>query len=189
MNPADSHTVTRLLERVRAGEHGATDSLAEVLYTELRGIAGALVAKERRDHTLQPTALVHEAWMRVAPHVESVRDRVHFLAIAARAMRRILVDYARRAKRQKRGADRKRVTLDETFGWMPAGGLDLVALNDSLDVLARLNERHARVVELRVLGGLTIAESADILGVSHTTIESDWFTAKAWLRTELGSTE
>ncbi len=186
MKAACPRTVTRLLDRVRSGEKDAAASLAEILYTELRGIAGALVAKERKGHTLQPTALVHEAWLRLAPHVDQVRDRIHFFAIASQAMRRVLIDHARSHRRLKRADRHKQVELDDSLGWVRGDGLDLVDLNDSLDRLANLNARHAQVVELRILGGLTIAESAEVLGVSHTTIENDWFTAKAWLRTEMG---
>ncbi len=178
-------TVTQLLRDVQSGETDASESLLDLVYDELRGLASALFARERDGHTLQPTALVNEAWLRLADHLDHVEDRVHFFAIAAQAMRRVLVDHARRCRRKKRGDGYQRVTLDDRLGWVQSEGYELVELDDSLTRLATLNPRHARVVELRILGGLTIAEAASVLGVSTSTIECDWFTAKAWLRTEL----
>lgn len=183
--PLDHKTVTKLLRDVRSGEEQATESLLAIVYDELRAVASALFANERSGHTLQPTALVHEAWLKLAPHLDHVEDRVHFFAIASRAMRRILIDHGRRARRQKRGAGRKRVTFDEQGSWPKPEGIDLVDLGEVLARLATLNDRHARVVDLRILGGLTIPETAQVLGVSHTTVEADWFMAKSWLRTEL----
>lgn len=178
-------TVTRLLGGVRDGDEDASEQLLELVYDELRRLASSIFAAERHDHTLQPTALVNEAWIKLAGHIDEIRDRVHFFAISSRAMRRVLIDHARRCRSKKRGDGRRRVTLDERLGWVQSEGVDLVELEDSLARLASLNPRHARVVELRVLGGLTIAEAAQVIGVSHATIEGDWFTAKSWLRTEL----
>lgn len=184
--PPDPQTVTRLLHGVRAGEAPAIQELLPVVYDELRGLARALFSDERRAHTLQPTALVHEAWMKLGSHLDGVEDRRHFFALASRAMRQVLADHARQRSRQKRGSVRQRVTLDTSLAAAGSAQVDLVDLDDSLARLASLNERHARVVELRLLGGLTIADTADVLGISHATVEADWFTAKAWLRSELG---
>jgi len=188
MTSPDPHTITRLLKEVRAGDAGAGESLLPLVYDELHGLAGAIFARERSGHTLQPTALIHEAWLKVADLLDRVEDRRHFFIIASRAMRQVLTDHARRVNRDKRGGDRMRVTLDGAASPMKEEGIDLVDLDDSLTRLATLNERHAKVVELRILGGLTIDETAEALGVSHGTIESDWFTAKSWLRLELGRT-
>ena len=182
----DPKTLTALLEGVRAGRSDAAESLLALAYGELGRIARAHMPGERKGHTLQPTALVHEAWMKLAPHLDSVEDRRHFFAVASQAMRQVLTDYARRSNSQKRGDGNRGITIDEALA---AGGgdhgVDFVDLDDSLNRLASLNERHARVVELRIFGGLTIAETAETLEVSHGTVESDWFTARAWLRREL----
>ncbi len=188
MLPDDtSHEVTRLLGRLREGDEGATEQLLPLVYDELHGLAQAVFSSQRGDHTLQPTALVHEAWMKMAGKLGSLDDRRHFFVVAAKAMRQVLTDHARGKHRQKRGGAKHQVTLDTDLVPAAASGVDLVALEDSLNRLAELNERHARVVELRLLGTLTIAETADAIGVSHGTVESDWAMAKAWLRTELSS--
>ncbi|MEM7306942.1 MAG: ECF-type sigma factor [Planctomycetota bacterium] len=182
---SDPETVTRLLCGIRSGEAGAAEALLPLVYDQLGALARQVFSDERRGHTLQPTALIHEAWVKLAGHLNALEDRRHFFALAARAMRQVLADHARGGARQKRGGDRRRITLDGEVGTARERGLDLVELDDSLRRLAVLNKRHARVVELRVLGGLTIAETADVLDVSHSTVETDWFTAKAWLRREL----
>ncbi len=178
----DPNTVTRLLQRVRAGEESAETSLLDLVYDELRGVASAIFAGERAGHTLQPTAVVHEAWLKLESHLDRVTDRVHFFAISSRAMRRILIDHSRRAR--ARGSKLERVTLSGKLG-EAADGIDLVDLSDLLDRLSNLNARHAQVVELRFLGGLTIPETAEVLGVSHGTVETDWVMARSWLRTQL----
>ncbi|MEM7202287.1 MAG: ECF-type sigma factor [Planctomycetota bacterium] len=182
-------TITKLLQGVRDGETRAAESLLEEAYSELGQLARMQLAGERQGHTLQPTALVHEAWLKLAGHIDRVDDRKHFFALASQAMRRVLTDHAKGRNRQKRGGgDAARVTLQTGLAAANEQGFGLVELDDTLQRLAALNERHARVVELRIFGGLTIAEAAEVLAVSHTTIETDWFTAKAWLRTELGRT-
>lgn len=155
------------------------------MYDELQHVANLLFANERRGHTLQPTALIHEAWLKIEGRLDGVEDRKHFFAIASRAMRQVLADHARGAGRLKRGERNKRVTLHENVTESPSTGIDLVELDDLFRRLSELNSRHAQVVELRVLGGLTIAETAEVLEVSHSTVESDWFTSRAWLRREL----
>ena len=185
-------TITRLLKDLHTGESGAAESLLPLVYDELHGLAAVLFSKERHGHTLQPTALVHEAWLKLAGHLRSqpneVQNRKHFFIIAAKAMRQILIDHARQAGTQKRGEGGQRVTLNEAFGQDNKPDFDLVEFSDTLARLAKLNARHADIVEMRILGGLTIAETAEALGLSQSTIEADWFTAKAWLRTELKGT-
>lgn len=158
------------------------------VYDQLRAVASASL-RRGGSSTLHPTALVHEAWLKLRERFESVRDRQHFLALAALAMRQILADHARarRAAQRDAGQVSISITLPEHAGGDPAGDhcLDLVALDDALAKLTVLKERHARVVELRFLCSLTIQETADVLGVSHATVELDWTMAQAWLRNEL----
>lgn len=186
MLPTDPQTITRVLQGARQGDASALQSLLPLVYEELGALAARLFSAERKDHTLQPTALIHEAWMKLEGHIDSIEDRAHFFAIASQAMRRVLTDHARGLARLKRGGHAGRVTLGNGLGALEDSDTDLVDLDDSLSRLTTLNPRHARVVELRILGGLTIAESARILDVSDTTVERDWLMAKAWLRTELG---
>lgn len=161
---------------------GAFDRLVPIVYDELRRLAGAYLRRERADHTLQPTALAHEAWMRLVDATKVVwRDRAQFLAIAARTMRQILVDHARAHRAQKRGGDAVRVTLSDAPAGFGRPDLDLLAVDEALHALAELDERKARVVELRFFGGLTETEAAHALGVSQTTVENDWRFARAWL--------
>ena len=186
-------TVTRLLHAVQQGDDAAKDSLIPMIYSELHDIARGSFRNERHDHTLQPTALIHEAWLKLAGHLDrredALENRRHFFILASRAMRQVLADHARSAVRQKRGDGRMRVTLDPADGARTASGFDLVELEDALSRLSKLNARHAQVVELHLLAGLTIPETAEALGVSRATVETDWFTAKAWLRTKLGAGE
>ncbi len=177
---------TQLLQSARVGKTEAGESLLELAYAELGELARVHFGPRRPGHTLQPTALVHEAWLKLAGHLGRIEDRQHFFAVASRAMRQVLADHARTRKRKKRGGDRPRVTLDQDLGADGASeGIELVDLDDTLSRLFRLNERHARVVELRIFGGLTVAEVADELHVSLSTVEKDWFMARAWLHTEL----
>lgn len=185
MQPKDPQTLTRMLQSARAGEASALESLLPVVYSELGALAALIFSRERKDHTLQPTALIHEAWMKLIGHMDSIEDRAHFFAIASQAMRQVLTDHARGLARLKRGGLVERVALGDGLGVLGAADVDLVDLDDSLSRLTKLNPRHARVVELRILGGLTIPEAAQVLEVSVTTIERDWLMAKAWLRTEL----
>jgi RNA polymerase sigma factor (TIGR02999 family) len=178
--------VTVLLDEIRAGDSSAADRLAPLVYDEMRVLAGHLFGPADSSRTLQATALVHEAWIRLAGNLDRLNDRVHFFRVAARAMRQVLADYARAHRAQKRGGDRRNVTFESAGEPAAAGTFDLVALDDSLAKLARLNPRHAEVVECRLFGGLTIGETAGVLGVSHGTVESDWDMARAWLRQELG---
>lgn len=157
-----------------------------MVYDELRALAESCLQRERHGHTLQATALVHEAYLRLIKQEEvEWRNRAHFFAIAAQAIRRILVDHARGRQRAKRGGDRERVTLDEDVAITPDRDLDVVELDEALEKLAQLNQRQARIVELRFFGGLALREVAEVLGVSPRTVDGDWCMARAWLRREL----
>lgn len=184
--PKPRADVTALLRRHQGGDDSALAELLDSTYQELRLVAQRAFGSEFDPaHTLQPTALLHEAWMRLGGSLDQVESRPHFFALAARAMRRVLTDHARARLTAKRGAGQRPGALDEEqAAYVPA---DLVSLDDALSELAELDARHARVVELRVFGGLTIAETASELGVSTATVQTDWATARAWLRTQLAS--
>lgn len=174
--------VTRLLVRLRGGEETALDELLPTVYDSLRRIAHNQLRGERSDHTLQTTELVHEAYMKLVDHhAVDWRDRQHFFAVAARAMRQVLVDYARRQTAKKRGGGAAAVPLDRVTLRCDTGPADLLALDDALDRLAQHDERMAQVVECRFFGGYTIQETADVLDVSTSTVKRDWRTAQAWL--------
>ncbi|MFT7536883.1 MAG: RNA polymerase sigma-70 factor (ECF subfamily) [Hyphomicrobiaceae bacterium] len=173
------------MHHARDGDASAIEALLEKVYVELGAMARVHLAGERGGHTLQPTALVHEVWLKLAGSFAEVSDRAHFFALASRSMRRVLTDHARARGRLKRVAGGVRVTLEAQSTPASDTGVDCFDLDGALSRLESLNERHARVVEMRVLGGLTIAETAKELDVSHATIERDWFTARAWLRTQL----
>ena len=178
-------TVTTLLGAWRQGDQAAFERLAPLVYDELRRRARHYLRSERPNHTLQPTALVHEVYLRMVKidHVDW-HDRVHFFAIAAQYMRRILVDSARARRYKKRGSGALNVTFDEALAVWDRSP-DLVALDDALDALALQDDRKARVVELRFFGGLTNEETGEALGVSTDTVTRDWQMAKLWLRREL----
>lgn len=182
----DPRDVTQILARVRAGEAGAEQELLPFVYDELRGIARGQLSRERRNHTLQATALLHEAWMKLGTlQGAEPKDRAHFLAIAARTMRQILVDHARGKKAEKRGSGWDKVTLDIAIDQLQKEELDLVALDEALRELGAQDARKGRVVELRFFGGLSMTEIAEVLGVSVRTAEGDWYMARAWLRKAL----
>lgn len=179
--------VTQLLARAANGDNGAVTSLFDLLYRELRGLAVSAMRSERGDHTLQPTALVHEAFLRLADDTGAIENRRHFFGVAASAMRRILVEHARARHAAKRGGHAPRVSIDDVAVAAPAA-LDLVdleSLDAALTELARLDPRQARVVELRYFAGLTVEEAADVLGASPRTVKRDWQMARAWLRREM----
>lgn len=181
----DPESVTRLLREARAGGVGAAQALLPHVYAELHALAHGMFASERQGHILQPTAVIHEAWLKLAGHLGQLEDRRHFFVVASKAMRQVLADHARGVGAQKRGEGRQHVTLSDPMVSAQASDVGLVELDDLLTRLAALHPRHAQVVELRVLGGLTIEETAEALGVSHSTVEADWFTARSWLRTKL----
>jgi RNA polymerase sigma factor (TIGR02999 family) len=179
--------VTRILRDARAGgDPAAVQHVAEALYPELRRIAGSLMRKERPGHTLQPTALVGEAFVRLVDGRRVTwQDRAHFLGIAARVMRQILVDHARRRAAEKRGAGFERLTFDERLGHGAADEVAVLDLHRALDKLEALDPRGARVAELRLFGGLTVPEIAEVLGVVPRTVDGDWAVARRWLAREL----
>src|SRR5687768_13508948 len=183
---AQPSEITGLLTAWRAGDAGALDQLVDALYGELHRLARQCMAGERAGHSLQPTALVNEAYLRL---IDARRvhwqNREHFLAVAARQMRRVLVDIARARGYQKRGGAAVHVTFDEALPVMQEPGRDLLALDDALDALAQVDERKARVVEMRFFGGLSVDQSARALRVSVDTVMRDWKMAKAWLLREL----
>jgi RNA polymerase sigma factor (TIGR02999 family) len=179
--------VTQLLIAWGKGDPAALEALTPVVYDELRRLARHYMGNERAGHTLQATALVNEAYMRLVDiHKVQWQNRAHFFAMSARLMRRILVDSARSRKYQKRGAGAQRVSLDERL-LVAEPGRDLVALDDALNELAKVDERKSKVVEMRFFGGLSVEETAEALGVSVDTVMRDWKLAKAWLLRELGT--
>lgn len=178
--------VTELLGQWGNREHHVEDLLFPVVYNELRKIARAHLRRERADHTLQPTALVNEAYLRLVDQ-ERVewQGRAHFFGIASQMMRRILVDYARRKNAARRGAGAHKVTFDEAFVAGQSDTVDLVLLDDALQRLAEIDPDQERMVELRFFGGLTIEETAEVLEISPATVKREWATARAWLYREL----
>jgi RNA polymerase sigma factor (TIGR02999 family) len=182
----DSRTVTHLLHRWRDGDPGALDDLMPMVYGELRRLARRHMASERSDHTLQHTALVHEAYLELVGMEVGWNNRAHFFAVAARAMRRILVDHARTRKREKRGGEMVRVDLEAApEPPAPAGPLDLEVLDDALERLRQIDPRKSEMLEMRYFGGLTQQELSDVLGVSLATVNRDLSSAKDWLRSDL----
>lgn len=178
--------VTKLLERAGAGDRAAMDELAGTLYNELRHLAAGLMRRERAGHTLQATALVNEAWMRLAGSEFQWENRAHFFGAAARAMRRILVDSARQRLAEKRGGDAARVTFEDLNVQCETPGSDVLALNEALEQLEQEQPRAARVVELRYFVGLSVEETAEAMDLSAATIKREWLYARAWLADQLG---
>ena len=188
MNDPAAHDVTELLAAWSAGDEAALERLAPLIQAELHRIARRYLGRERQGHTLQPTALVNEAFVRLISWKEArFRDRAHFFGVSAQLMRRILVDFARGRPRTPGGAPRL-VALDEATAVSDERGADIVALDEALKELARLDPRKAQVVELRFFGGLTAEEAAEFLGVSAVTVMREWSRAKAWLYRELNRT-
>ncbi len=167
------------------GDPAAAEKLFPLVYAELREMARRQLRRERGDHTLWPTALVNEAYLKLAGRRLDSRGRTIFLAIAGRAMKQVLVDYARRQRAGKRGWGRCRVGLDKAVDLAEGDSVDSPHITEALSALAALDDRAAKVVELRVLGGLTNAEAAEVLGISVATVERDWRFARVWLRHEL----
>src|SRR5215469_3183592 len=180
-----SNLVAELLAKWRAGDQEALGALVPLVYSELRRLAHRYLRHERPDHTLQSTALVHEAYLRLRRQgAQEFENRAHFFAIAAQLMRQILVEYARHRNAEKRNAQ-GRLTLDDAVQLLKAKSVDLVALDDALQGLAKLDPRQSRVVELRFFGGLSVEEISRVLGISQDTVKRDWATAKIWLYHEM----
>jgi RNA polymerase sigma-70 factor (ECF subfamily) len=181
----DTETITATLAELTRGDRTAVEKLLPVVYDEMRRLAASYLRKERVDHTLQPTALAHEAFLKLVVQRDIAwQNRAHFMGVAAQAMRRILVDHARKVKAARRGGGKTIVMLEEA----EVAGVSSVEFDDldrALEDLARLSERQARVVELRYFGGLTIDEVGEVLGVSPMTVKRDWTMARAWLFREL----
>jgi RNA polymerase sigma factor (TIGR02999 family) len=178
--------VTELLRAWSDGDDDALARLMPVVEAELRRLARGYMARERREHTLQPTALVNEVFLRLTDaRLIRWQDRAHFLGIAARLMRRVLVDHARARGYRKRGGGEQRVTLDEGLAAAPDRGLDVVALDRALEALAKVDVRKSEIIEFRFFGGLTVEETAEVLHVSPDTVKRDWRLAKLWLLREL----
>jgi RNA polymerase sigma factor (TIGR02999 family) len=185
MDPS-SHDVTEMLRAWSDGDPRALDELIPIVYEELRRQAARYLRRERPDHTLQTTALIHEAYVRLVEQ-RDVRwqNRAHFFGVAAQMMRRILVDHARKGQALKRGGHAAALPLEEAAAVSGAPDVNLVALDEALTKLAAMDERKSRVVELKYFGGLTAEEAAEVLGVSEATVRHDWGLAKAWLRREM----
>jgi len=182
-----TRNITHLLKEWSEGDQEALDELTPLVYEELRKQAARYLRKERPNHSLQATALINEAFLRLID-VKDVQwqNRAHFFAIAANLMRRILVDHARRRDAEKRGGSQVCLTLDEGLAWANEPDVDLLAIDEALDRLAIIDEQQARIVELRFFSGLTVEETATALGVSPKTVKRDWSVARAWLKREIG---
>jgi RNA polymerase sigma factor (TIGR02999 family) len=179
--PALPREITQLLLAWRNGDSSALDKLMPLVYEELRGLAKHYMAAERPGHTLQTTALINEAYLRLIDHKEMRwQNRAHFFGVAAQAMRRVLVDHARTRDAAKRGGGTPKASLEDA-AVIPERSVDLIALDEALNDLATLDPRKSRMVELRYFGGLSVEETAEVLGVSPVTVMRDWSAAKAWL--------
>jgi RNA polymerase sigma-70 factor (ECF subfamily) len=180
------HAVTQLLSEMQSGKTGAADELLPMVYQELRRIAGSYMRRERADHTLQATALVHEAYLQLVDQTRvDWKNRAHFFGVAAQLMRRILVEHARSHHAQKRGGDASKLALEEVINYFPQKEMTLVSLDDALHELERMDPRQSRIVELRFFGGLTTEEVSEVMGISTATIEREWRAARAWLHSQL----
>jgi RNA polymerase sigma factor (TIGR02999 family) len=187
MNTASPQQVTHLLAAWGNGDKQALDDLMPLVYRELRRLARRHLRRETTGHTLQTTALVHEAYLRLVGQERArLQNRTHFFAIAAQLMRRILVDYARGRRTAKRSGLAPDVTFDETIVASDGRAADVIALDDALTTLAGFDERKSQMIELRFFGGLSIEETAEVLGVSPGTVRRDWTLARAWLQREIG---
>jgi RNA polymerase sigma factor (TIGR02999 family) len=186
MSTSSPKEVSQLLVAWRGGDKKALDRLTPLVYGELRRLAKHYMRGERMGHTLQATALVNEAYMRLIDYRKMQwQNRAHFFAVAAQLMRRILVDHARSRNYAKRGGEQQKLSLSKADRFADKPDIDLVALDDALMTLAEMNEQQSRIVELKFFGGLTIEETAEVLGISHATVERDWAVARAWLRREV----
>ena len=186
MPPTTSHSITQLLLAWRQGDAAAFEQLIPLVYQKLRQLARRHMAGQRPDHTLQATGLINEAYVRLVDCQQvNWKDRVHFFAVSAQMMRRVLVEFARSGRYQKRGGGARKTSLDEGLIAFPQRGQDLLALDDALQTFASSFTRQSQVVELRFFGGLTVEETAEVLNVSPITVMRDWQFAKSWLAHEL----
>lgn len=180
--------VTQILMQASHGDQRAADLLLPIVYDQLRALAGSFLRQERAGHTLQTTALVHEAYLKLVDQTQAqYHSRAHFYAVAAQAMRRILVNHARDAKRLKRGGGQKRVDLDLAPGVLDEAPVDFDALDQSLHRLAQLDDRKARTVEMRFFAGMSIEDTASALNVAPATVKRDWDFARAWLHRDMST--
>ena len=190
MDSAPQHRVTNLLLDLKNGNLQAFDQLTPLVYNELRQIASRYLRKERKGHTIQTTDLVHEAYLRLIDEAYfSWENRAHFFAVAARAMRQLLIESARKRKAKKRGGGAVNLSLDEGAMMAQQKSEEIIALEEALQKLEKLDERMTRIVELRYFSGLTIEETATVLSISPATVKREWNTARAWLAKELGDKE
>ena len=185
MVPPQQSDVTQLLVALNDGDKEALDKLLPLVYSELRRLADHYLRRERSDHTLQATALVHEAYLRLVDQNVSWQNRAHFFGVAAEMMRRILVDHARSHQAAKRGSGGVKLSLDEAIDLSDERAADLIALDEALTALAAFDPQKSRIVELRFFGGLSIEETARVLGIGSATVIRQWRTAKAWLYNEV----
>jgi RNA polymerase sigma factor (TIGR02999 family) len=185
LTPVSSERITEILATLGSGDQEALKSLIPLVYDELRRLAHYHLNRERPNHTLQGTALVNEAYLRLAGQELRIHNRAHFFAIASQLMRQILVDYARRHRADKRGAGVCLLTLEQPIALPQTRSVDVVALDDALNNLARFDLQQSRIVELRFFGGLSIDETSAVLGVSPATVKRDWATARVWLHREI----
>jgi RNA polymerase sigma-70 factor (ECF subfamily) len=178
--------VTILLAELKKGDKSAASKLIPIVYNELRRLAAGYMRRERSDHTLQPTALVHEAYLKLIEQ-RSVdwQSRAHFFGIAAQVMRRILIDHAKGHLREKRGGGERAIAIEEALVFAPEQSVELVKLDQALERLTKLDPRQGKIVELRFFGGLTVEQTAELLGISPKTVKRDWSMAKAWLHGDL----
>jgi RNA polymerase sigma factor (TIGR02999 family) len=175
--------ITQLLQKLRNGSRETLDELLPIVYDELRSLAKSYLNRERANHTLQPTALVHEAYLRLIGQKEiDWQNRAHFFGVSSRLMREILIEYARSKNRQKRGGEFKtQIALDENISFVNQNELDVIAVDDALSKLEELDERQARIVEMKFFGGLTVEEIGEVLSISPATVKREWSTAKLLL--------
>jgi RNA polymerase sigma-70 factor, ECF subfamily len=182
---SDTGEVTRLLGEIGRGEKEAMNQLLPLVYDELHRLARSYFRRERGEHTLQPTALVHEAYIRLVDQKAAMESRGHFMAVAATQMRRILLDYARKHHAARRGGAGQKVVLEDTMAIASQRPVDMIALDTALSKLGELDATQARLVELRFFGGLSVEETADVMGVSPATVKRSWSSARAFLHKEI----
>jgi RNA polymerase sigma factor (TIGR02999 family) len=188
MTPPHTQEVTQLLAKLSSGDRTALDELLPLVYDELRRLADRYLRRERSDHTLQATALVNEAYLRLVDQNVPWQNRAHFFGVAAEMMRRILVDHARSHQAQKRGSGGVKLSLDEAINMSDERAADLISLDEALNALAQFDPQKSRIVELRFFAGLSIEETAKVLGIGTATVIRQWRMAKAWLYHEVSKT-